>query len=913
MRNIEDNISLFVKNQFPAFYQEEGPGFVEFVKQYYKYLEDTNNPLYLSRNLIEYRDIDKSLDSFIVHFKEKYLKYFPYEIAVEDTRFLIKHVMDFYRSKGSERSYEIFFRSVYNATPTLYYPKEDLFKLSDGTWYKPVYLEVKKNSVDLNTLVQKTVIGSSSLATAFVEAITTKRISGKYTSVVYLSGVVGTFQAGEVLTIQDLPIIEGYPLILGSLSSVDVITGGENFAVGDLLRITTGTGRNGILRVTSIATETGVVRFTIEESGFGFTNTSAVLVSQKVLDLDASSNGYLFKTFNTITQPQSNIEFNTANATLSNGQMVVAYYANGWLAGNGTIIATNQDGANGTILVSTHSGNVANGASGILFISNGTANTAQLVIDTYTDVSATANLIGQNTTSIGVINVHNAYVNYPGNRIIGDSIELQGNVAITHGSNVVTGTNTLFERELSVGDTVILNTFRYEVDAITSNTSIRLSSDYDGDTDTGQTITLSGYESSVQEIGLGSGATFSLGPLGNPESVRLDSTFLADRNVGNVPHMSVRLDASNANTGSGYGFIKYPGGDKDAILLDCFEIDDYIIGSIESLVSVDGGQEYTKPPFVRVYERRTAGHDRRDWIFNIENATQNFAVGEIIEQTTQDPSIVLTVSSLGGNTTALEVGEFVYQSNGSANVATGLIYSASIDELGDGFITLIDTDGTFTSSYQIATLTSGANSDVDNVDIDTIDITGRGIIKEGSNTDVLYVKRITFFNTFRDGETIVGVDTGATANIFYVVQDDNSLNIGNNALITANVVVANGTVTSVDIYDSGIGYVEDEVVSAVNVSDETSALTVKLHAQTQGVGQGFYKSTGSFISHDKYLHDGDYYQNFSYDIRSKVPFETYKDVLKQVIHVAGTKLFGTYIDQQTLDLTVTGSATVETT
>jgi len=913
MRNIEDNISLFVKNQFPAFYQEEGPGFVEFVKQYYKYLEDTNNPLYLSRNLIEYRDIDKSLDSFIVHFKEKYLKYFPYEIAVEDTRFLIKHVMDFYRSKGSERSYEIFFRSVYNATPTLYYPKEDLFKLSDGTWYKPVYLEVKKNSVDLNTLVQKTVIGSSSLATAFVEAITTKRISGKYTSVVYLSGVVGTFQAGEVLTIQDLPIIEGYPLILGSLSSVDVITGGENFAVGDLLRITTGTGRNGILRVTSIATETGVVRFTIEESGFGFTNTSAVLVSQKVLDLDASSNGYLFKTFNTITQPQSNIEFNTANATLSNGQMVVAYYANGWLAGNGTIIATNQDGANGTILVSTHSGNVANGASGILFISNGTANTAQLVIDTYTDVSATANLIGQNTTSIGVINVHNAYVNYPGNRIIGDSIELQGNVAITHGSNVVTGTNTLFERELSVGDTVILNTFRYEVDAITSNTSIRLSSDYDGDTDTGQTITLSGYESSVQEIGLGSGATFSLGPLGNPESVRLDSTFLADRNVGNVPHMSVRLDASNANTGSGYGFIKYPGGDKDAILLDCFEIDDYIIGSIESLVSVDGGQDYTKPPFVRVYERRTAGHDRRDWIFNIENATQNFAVGEIIEQTTQDPSIVLTVSSLGGNTTALEVGEFVYQSNGSANVATGLIYSASIDELGDGFITLIDTDGTFTSSYQIATLTSGANSDVDNVDIDTIDITGRGIIKEGSNTDVLYVKRITFFNTFRDGETIVGIDTGATANIFYVVQDDNSLNIGNNALITANVIVANGTVTSVDIYDSGIGYVEDEVVSAVNVSDETSALTVKLHAQTQGVGQGFYKSTGSFISDDKYLHDGDYYQNFSYDIRSKVPFETYKDVLKQVIHVAGTKLFGTYIDQQTLDLTVTGSATVETT
>ena len=104
MRNIEDTISFFVKNQFPSFYEEQGPSFVEFVKQYYKYLEQTGNPLFYSRNLLEYRDVDKTIDSFIVHFKEKYLKYFPYELAVEDARFLVKHIMDFYRSKGSERS-----------------------------------------------------------------------------------------------------------------------------------------------------------------------------------------------------------------------------------------------------------------------------------------------------------------------------------------------------------------------------------------------------------------------------------------------------------------------------------------------------------------------------------------------------------------------------------------------------------------------------------------------------------------------------------------------------------------------------------------------------------------------------------------------------------------------------------------
>lgn len=47
MREIPDTISLFVEKQFPSFYAEDGANFVEFVKEYYKYLESTNNAVYL--------------------------------------------------------------------------------------------------------------------------------------------------------------------------------------------------------------------------------------------------------------------------------------------------------------------------------------------------------------------------------------------------------------------------------------------------------------------------------------------------------------------------------------------------------------------------------------------------------------------------------------------------------------------------------------------------------------------------------------------------------------------------------------------------------------------------------------------------------------------------------------------------
>ena len=42
MREIERAISTLVESQFPDFYKEQGPNFIDFVTQYYAWMEQTN-------------------------------------------------------------------------------------------------------------------------------------------------------------------------------------------------------------------------------------------------------------------------------------------------------------------------------------------------------------------------------------------------------------------------------------------------------------------------------------------------------------------------------------------------------------------------------------------------------------------------------------------------------------------------------------------------------------------------------------------------------------------------------------------------------------------------------------------------------------------------------------------------------
>jgi len=126
-------VSNLVSSQLPDFIRSDNPKFVIFLEKYYKWLESSNNALYEVKTLEQSKDLDLVDDYYLNEIAKEVLPYFPKEILL-DKRTFIKNVGEFYRSKGTPESVKFLFRILYNEDIEIYFPKEQILKVSDGKW-----------------------------------------------------------------------------------------------------------------------------------------------------------------------------------------------------------------------------------------------------------------------------------------------------------------------------------------------------------------------------------------------------------------------------------------------------------------------------------------------------------------------------------------------------------------------------------------------------------------------------------------------------------------------------------------------------------------------------------------------------------------------------------------------------------
>ena len=280
---VEKQISNFIESQFPQFYLEEGENFVMFIKAYYEWMEEQKNPISEARMLFDYRDIDNTVEKFLVYFQQKYLYGIPFNVIV-NPRFLLKHILDIYRSKGTIQCYRLLFKLIYDEDIEIYLPGVDILKPSDGTWVQPKYLEVNDSSI-LDQYMGQRVVGLSSNTTATVEQYIKEPINQNIISTLYISNVLpqgGIFIPGEKLVLEgktgNSEFVYTAPSILGSLDSVQILNGGQNFEIGDILKIAhrdidtneiISNGIDGFVRVTGLTRGQGQLNYFIAKPGFG--------------------------------------------------------------------------------------------------------------------------------------------------------------------------------------------------------------------------------------------------------------------------------------------------------------------------------------------------------------------------------------------------------------------------------------------------------------------------------------------------------------------------------------------------------------------------------------------------------------------------------------------------------------------
>ena len=112
-------IASLVASQVPEHVREDYATFIAFLEAYYEYLETQ-----IGVDLHSIRDIDTTLEAFLQHFKNEVATNIPYNVSYNtvniNQRFLLTHVKDQYLAKGSEASFKLLFRLLFNKEITIY-------------------------------------------------------------------------------------------------------------------------------------------------------------------------------------------------------------------------------------------------------------------------------------------------------------------------------------------------------------------------------------------------------------------------------------------------------------------------------------------------------------------------------------------------------------------------------------------------------------------------------------------------------------------------------------------------------------------------------------------------------------------------------------------------------------------------
>lgn len=143
-------------------------------------------------------------------------------------------------------------------------------------------------------------------------------------------------------------------------------------------------------------------------------------------------------------------------------------------------------------------------------------------------------------------------------------------------------------------------------------------------------------------------------------------------------------------------------------------------------------------------------------------------------------------------------------------------------------------------------------------------------------------------------------------NIAAIETDYSRNKYGLNAIVDPDTQFATGRVLTVDVINSGFGYRDNQIVDLLDLNGNVAARGT-LQSKGTGITGGFWSSLDShlngyvttngstrYFESGKYVQDSNFYQEYSYQIISSVNQSEYEELLKELVHVSGTKNFSRF-------------------
>ena len=829
---VRDNIHSGIEFQFPSLYKEDGHFMVEFTKAYYKFVDQQ-----MDRDIPKLRDIDTTLTAFLIFFKKKYLADLPLDTVV-DTRFIIKHVTDLYKRKGTKESLELLFQLFYDEEIEVFYPSTNILRPSDSVWGGDAYLEMKPVFVVDNYPISKgdRIKGDISLASAFVDEIIFVNFSGSLTPVAYLSNITGKFVSDDGIFITRLGVTSVVgKLIAGSISETSVTSairlpgqkvGDKVNLVSDLSGVSaTGT----ILSVSDVIT--GQIDFRVEDGGFGYVNplsntaSNIVGVSNQVIIVKQSSTTAISKG-QIVTFDQAAL---TGSGVADGGSNVYATTPTP-IHGSGKVISyvhpllylqTNTDAERTTKLTATES--------------SGTYINQKVIV-----VEMLKTLLGTPTTNADWDLIlksvsPNGYVygdiTNSGGFTTADAVVMEHYIGGTTPAPTTAQVNHIETHLLpALGIFKQFNLMPVSpTNAAAAVIPFQAATFKIDDTATAVAVNIGGFNNT---------ASYEVASIADTEYVTLITDQIGD-------YVDVVLSSADYLM-SGVGQESISTTLKDAFTPLTVEL-----GAINEIKILSSGNDFESDVYSNIEHTNISKFDKRDVIINFSDVSfaSSLRKGDKIQQTREIED--LAIASQAGNVDATTLG-------------------------------MSNTTGAYPST---TTITKSSGSTI------PYTVKAKFIKRDGND---FYFRQLTFYDFVKS----VGINI---SNNLYAVEgirlDPNSLPMGNNAEISGIASYQTGQVESVATVNSGYRYRDKETLSIVNyepLSDSYKKIVGNLTIRTLGAGatEGKWKTTTSFLSEkSKKLHDNFYYQEYSYEVSSIIDPSKYEPLIRDTIGVAGTKVF----------------------
>jgi hypothetical protein len=819
---VRDGIHSGIDLQFPALYREEGEFMVEFTKAYYKFLDER-----MDRNIPKLRDIDTTLDSFLIFFKKKYLADLPLDTVI-DTRFIIKHVSDIYKRKGTQESLQLLFQLFYNEQIEVFYPATNILKPSDSVWGGDTYLEMKPVFIVDSYPIQKgdRIKGNISAATAFVDEIIFVNFTGSLTPIVYLSNIVGKFSADDGLIVTRSGVTSSAgKLIAGSISTATIEEANRipGQAIGDRVKLVSNSfgvdATASVLEVSDAAT--GQINFTVQEGGFGYVNalsttaTNTVGISNQVVIVSQALSptinpGDIITCYNAaITAPGKT--FLVAPAPI-NGSAVVISYTHPLLFIKTLDTASRAAALNATVASGPYAGVKLIPAEMLRTIAGQPTDT-----DEWDDIFET---ISPNGYAYGDITHSGVF----------DASDVTQMLSYIAGTLTNASYINHIEQYLlpAIGIYKQFNQFPINPLDTTNQVIGNMVATFNiNNTTTSTLTTIGGYNAS---------ASYEVAGITNNEFVTLITDQIGD-------YESVTLDSTD------YGMSGTGAETITTTLRNAFTPLTVELGTISDIKVLSSGTDYENDVYSEVEHTNISKFDKRDIIINFSNTNFLLKAGDIITQAKQIED--LAAASQVGNVDVTTLGISNTSGNYPSVTTVSITAGDTIPYTARAKLLRRDGDDYYFRQLSFYDFDKGGSVNINN-NLYTI----QGIRYDTSSSPMGANATITGRASYQTGQ----IERIATINSGYRYLDGETVDIVNQEPSSPN-------------YNQTVG-------------------TAVIRTLGSGVTEGTWKTTTSFVSEvSKKIQDSFYYQEYSYEVSSIIDPAKYEPLIKDTIGVAGTKIF----------------------